>query len=305
MELQSAVKYLLENLRLSGYSPDTMRIYHNHLNRFSVWLAENSLTDLRRVSTADINAYFSFVLSEPIGAGCRRLRIRAIKRLFAFLTEQGRLFLNPAEHLVEPDRPKSLPTVTVGIKQLQALLLSPDVSTPLGLRDRALLETLYATALRVGELERVELADVHLKDELLVVQHGKGDKPRVVPLGRQASYWLALYLREVRPALTKRFPSERALFVVRTGRPLTQWQVREILNKYCLLQDPPLQLSPHGLRHACATHLLRAGADIRAIQNLLGHQRLDSTAIYTNVAAVDVKSAHRRYHPKEIGRAAQ
>lgn len=302
MESSDAIALLLNELRLGRYSPHTVKVYRDQLQRFADWLSLSAMDDLRAVSSADIEAYAAFVMAEPIGAGCRRLRIRAVKRLFDFLTTGGRLFLNPAEQLKEPARPESLPAVTVSVGQLQTLLAAPRVTTPLGLRDRALLEVLYATALRVGELERVELADVHLADALLTVRHAKGSKSRVVPLGRQAAYWLGMYLREARPQLAKPQPTERALFLVRSGRPLQQTQIREVLKKYCAELDLP-HLSPHDLRHACATHLLRAGADIRAIQSLLGHERLDSTAIYTGVAASDVKTAHRRYHPKEIGHA--
>lgn len=303
MELTGAVDALLAELRLAGYSPDTQKVYKDQLKRFAEWLGVKGIADLRRLSVADIDAYAAFVMGEAIGDGCRRLRIRAVKRLFACLAERGRLFLDPAAHLVEPPRPESLPAVVVGVEQLKALLAAPDVTTPLGLRDRALLEVLYATAIRVGELEKLELADVQLAEALLMIRYGKGGSPRVVPLGHQAAYWLGMYLREARPALAKRPTGTRALFLVRTGRPLKQPQVREILTKYCAELGLPVALSPHDLRHACATHLLRAGADIRAIQMLLGHARLDSTAIYTEVAAVDVKATHRRYHPKEIGRA--
>lgn len=307
MDLPSAVKDLLKHLRLAGYSAATLKVYADHMKRFATWLDARLAADLRRVSGAHLEAYVQHVAAESIGAGCRRLRIRAVKRLFGHLAGRGRLFLNPAEHLAEPPRPKRLPAVVVGVEQLKFLLAAPDVASPLGLRDRALLEVLYATGLRVGELERVVLPDVHLAEQLLTVRHGKGDRQRVVPLGRQAAYWLALYLREARPHLTRRRPAERSLFVVRSGRPLGQTQVREIVRKYCRSLDlpVPVHLSPHGLRHACATHLLRAGADIRGIQSLLGHRRLDSTAIYTAVAAVDVKATHQRYHPKEIGRAAE
>lgn len=302
MELSQAIAALLSDLRLAGYSAATQKIYRDHLTRFVDWLERQSIDDLRQVSATDMDAYATFVMGEPVGDGCRRLRIRAVRRLFTFLTTGGRLFLNPAEHLKEPARPQRLPTVTVSVGQLQALLTAPDVTCPLGLRDRALLEVLYATAIRVGELERVELSDVHLADAMLSVRHAKGGKSRVVPLGRQACYWLGVYLREARPQLAKPQSTERALFLVRNGRPLLQTQVREVLKKYCAELHLP-HLSPHDLRHACATHLLRAGADIRSIQMLLGHERLDSTAIYTHVAAVDVKATHRRYHPKEIDRA--
>jgi integrase/recombinase XerD len=303
MELTGAIDALLAELRLAGYSPETQKVYRDQLKRFAEWLETATIADLRRVSVADIDAYAAFVRGEAIGDGCRRLRIRAVKRLFAFLAERGRLFLDPAAHLVEPPRPDSLPAVVVGVEQLKAFLDAPDVTTPLGLRDRAVLEVLYATGIRVGELAHVELADVQLAEALLTIRYGKGGTSRVVPLGRQAVYWLGMYLREARPVLAQRHAGTRALFLVRTGRPLKQPQVREILTKYRTELDLPTALSPHDLRHACATHLLRAGADIRGIQLLLGHVRLDSTAIYTEVAAVDVKATHRRYHPKETGRA--
>lgn len=305
MELHVAVDDLLTQLRLGGYRPPTLKIYRDQLKPFALWLPAATRADLRRVSVADIDAYAAFVMAEPIGAGCRRLRVRVVKRLFGFLAARGTLFLNPAERLVEPARRDSLPSLVASVKQVRDLLAAPDVRTRLGLRDRALLEVLYATGVRVGELEQLTLADAQLRDELLWVQHGKGDKPRVVPLGHQAAFWLSWYLRDARPHLTRRFPDERALFVVRTGRPLKQSMVREILYKYCRAQELAVLWSPHDLRHACATHLLRAGADIRAIQSLLGHQRLDSTAIYTEVAAADVRAIHRRYHPKEIDHADQ
>jgi integrase/recombinase XerD len=304
MKLSAAVDDLLGYLRLAGFSPATLKIRRDQLKRFAEWLPEPMCADLRRVTAIDLDAYVAHVMAEPIGAGCRRLRVGAVKQLFKFLIDRSRLLLNPAEHLINPPRPRHLPKAVVSVAQLADLLAAPDVTTPLGLRNRALLELLYATALRVGELEALTVADVHLRDELVRVEHGKGDKPRVVPLGRQAAYWLGLYLREARPFLIRRSPNEAALFVVRTGRRMTASQVREILNTYSRARLGR-RLTPHMLRHACATHLLQAGADIRIIQCLLGHERLDSTAIYTQVAAADVKSVHQRCHPKEIGRASQ
>lgn len=302
MTLDEAIRALLTELHLGGYSPATCKVYRDQLARFSEWLPAEKAQDLRRVSVEDIDAYLLQVNSEPISTGCRRLRLRAVKRLFGFLAERGKLFLDPATHVREPKRTQSLPAVVVSVSQLQALLAAPDVSTPLGLRDRALLELLYATGIRVGELEALELLDVELSQATLTIRSAKGRKARVVPLGRQAASWLGAYLREARPVLAKRHGPTRALFLVRSGRPLVQSQVREILAKYSKPLDLPARLSPHDLRHACATHLLRAGADIRAIQAQLGHARLDSTAIYTEIAAVDVKTTHQRFHPREIGR---
>jgi integrase/recombinase XerD len=245
------------------------------------------------------------VQREPIGVETRALRLRAVKRLFDHLTASGQLLVHPAEHVVEIRRKDRLPRSVLTLKQVEQLLAAPDTATALGIRDRALLEVFYGTGIRVGEFEAVRVGDLDLAGQMLHIRCGKGDRPRMVPLGRTACEWLQRYLGEVRPALAKRRPLERALFLVQTGRPLAQAQIRAILRGYgarCHLKKP---VTPHALRHACATHLLRAGADIRLIQELLGHARLDSTAIYTRVAPTDLKAVHARYHPWEAVDAAR
>jgi integrase/recombinase XerD len=162
-----------------------------------------------------------------------------------------------------------------------------------------LLEILYGTGIRAGELEQVFVSDIHLIERTVMIRAGKGGKERIVPFGCAAQEWIARYLDAVRPKLVRCRPYERALFVVRTGRPLLQTQIRELLRMYKERCNLSKAVTPHALRHACATHLLQAGADIRLIQQLLGHARLDSTAIYTRVMPVDLKAMHRCYHPGE------
>jgi len=290
---------VLAELRLRHYSPKTLDNYADQLKRFGEWLDDALAADLRRVSRADIDTYQRYVQAEPIGVETRALRLRALKRLFDHLTASGQLLLHPAEHVVEIRRKGRLPRSVLTVKQVEQLLATPDTATPLGVRDRALLEVLYGTGIRVGELEQVRLADLDLAGQALHIRCGKGDKERMVPLGKAFCHWLRRYLDEVRPVLARRRPFERALFLVQTGRPLAQTQIRAILRGYqgsCHLKKP---VTPHALRHACATHLLQAGADIRLIQELLGHARLDSTAIYTGVAPTDLKAVHARYHPWE------
>jgi integrase/recombinase XerD len=305
MTFVEAVVGLLADLRLRGYSPKTLESYGNQLKRFGEWLDEPLAADLRRITRADVDTYQRYVQGEPIGVECKALRLRAVKRLFDHLTASGQLLVHPAEHVVEIRRKDRLPRSVLTLKQVGEILAAPDVATPLGVRDRALLEVLYGTGIRVGELEHVRIGDLDFASQTLSIRCGKGDKPRVVPLGRAAAEWVRRYLEAVRPALGKRRPFERALFLVQTGRPLGQAQIRAILRGYgrrCHLKKP---VTPHALRHACATHLLQAGADIRLIQELLGHARLDSTAIYTRVAPVDVKTLHARYHPWEVADAAR
>lgn len=236
--------------------------------------------------------------AEPIGAETQALRLRAVKRLFDHLTDAGQLLLHPAEHIIEIRRRDRLPKAVLTVKQVARLIEAPDTSTPLGIRDRALLETMYGTAIRVGELEEVFVTDANLSEQTLDIR--KGDKERIVPLGKTATEWVKRYLDEVRPVLVTNRHHERTLFVTRIGKPLKQTQIREILRKYqrqCHLRK---SVCPHGLRHACATHLLEAGADIRMIQELLGQTKLDSTTVYTRVKPIDIKAVHRTYHPSEI-----
>jgi site-specific recombinase XerD len=299
MSFVEAVTALLAHLRLHRYSPATVHNYADQLKRFGEWLSRSLLDDLRRITRADIDAYQAYVRTEPIGAETRAIRLRAVKRLFDHLVREGRLLLHPADHVVEIRRKDRLPKAVLSVKQVRQLLAAPDLSSPYGLRDRALLELLYATGIRVGELEQVWLSDWEREERTLVIRHGKGGKQRMVPIGAAASQWLMRYVDEARPVLTCARPFERALFVVRGGTPLHTAQVRGILKAYRARCHLRRSVSPHALRHACATHLLQAGADIRAIQELLGHASLDSTAIYTRVAPVDLKAMHRRYHPGE------
>jgi len=304
MTFSDALTSLIADLRLRNYSPKTLDNYGDQLRRFGEWLSAALAADLRRVSRADIDEYQASVRGEPIGIECKALRLRAVKRLFDHLIDAGELLLHPAEHIVELRRKDRLPAAVLTVKQVERLLAAPITTRPLAIRDRALLEVLYGTGVRVGELQQVCLPDVDLGARTLTIRHGKGDTQRVVPLGSAAGDWLKRYLDDVRSGLCKRRPYERLLFVARTGKPLSQPQIRAILRGYQRQCHLKKSVTPHALRHACATHLLQAGADIRLIQELLGHARLDSTAIYTRVMPLDVKGIHARYHPREAGDAA-
>jgi integrase/recombinase XerD len=301
MTFDEAIPSLMAELRLRNYSPATLKHYGNQLKRFGEWLPDEHLRDLRRVTREDVDSYQRYVRTEPISAGTRALRLQAVKRLFDHLTTAGQLLLHPAEHVIAIRRRDRLPKAVLTVKQVERLIEAPDTTTPLGIRDRALLETMYGTAIRVGELEKVFVTDIKLSEKILDIREGKGGKERIVPLGQTATQWIQRYLDEVRPTRVKNRPYERALFVTQIGKPLKQTQIREILRKYqrqCHLRK---SVSPHGLRHACASHLLQAGADIRVIQQLLGHTKLDSTTIYTRVMPIDIKAVHQTYHPTEMG----
>ena len=193
---------------------------------------------------------------------------------------------------------RNLPKAILTDQEVRGLLGAPDLRTPCGKRNRALLEVLYGTGARIGELEGASVCDADLGDQTLKLRHTKGGHPRVVPLGTNATLWLREYLRNVRPALAASHPGEHALFVTRGARPLRQCIARQILERLRIRAGISKPVTPHVLRHTCATHMMQAGADIRFIQELLGHVRLSSTAIYTRVAPVDLKATHERFHPR-------
>lgn len=297
MTFLDAITSLIAHLRLAKYSPATLDNYSDQLKRFGAWTAQQNFTDLRQITKTHIDTYQRHVKGEPVGIECQALRLRAVKRLFGHLADAGQLVFNPTEHVIEMRRRERLPRPVLTVKEIERLLAAPNTSLPLGIRDRALLEVLYATGVRVGELEQVTIHHLELALQTLQVRHAKGGRARVVPLGKTATRWLKEYLTQVRPKLSRHRPFERALFLVQGGRPLKQTQIRTLIQQYRRAAKIKKAVTPHLLRHSCATHLLAAGADIRMIQQLLGHVSLDSTVIYTRVRPLEVKATHQRTHP--------
>jgi len=221
--------------------------------------------------------------------------VAAIRGYYRFLVLERHLEESPADDLRPPRAWPALPKF-LAIDQVDTLIAQPDVTTPRGLRDRALIELLYATGMRVSELISVRAADLHLAEQYLTCI-GKGNKERVIPIGEQAATWIQAYQREGRPALTKGRSSPR-LFVNARGGPLTRVGFWKILKAYGRRANLPRSLSPHTLRHSFATHLLERGADLRAIQMMLGHSDLSTTQIYTHVLEARLRSIYDRFHPR-------
>ncbi len=221
--------------------------------------------------------------------------VAAIRGYFRFLVLDRRLEESPAADLRPPRAWPALPRF-LSLDEVDRLIAQPDVTTPRGLRDRALIELLYATGMRVSELLNVRAADLHLDQEYLTCI-GKGDKERLIPIGEQASAWVRRYQREARPALVKGRTAAR-LFVNARGGPLTRVGFWKILKDYGRRGGLPRSLSPHVLRHSFATHLLDRGADLRAIQLMLGHSDLSTTQIYTHVLEARLRTVYDRFHPR-------
>jgi len=277
-----------------GLSENTLAAYRNDLNGFALWLTgrQRSLSAARRQDLLDY-------LAERVGAGVRprttaRL-LSSLRRFYRHLIREGRLTDDPSARIDTPRIGRPLPD-SLSETEVEVLLTAPDAGEPLGLRDRAMLELLYACGLRVSELVNVSIEQVNLTQGVVRLV-GKGNKERLVPLGEEAAEWLRRYIREGRSALAGE-ASARQLFITRRGTGMTRQAFWYRLKHYAVKSGINRKLSPHTLRHAFATHLLNHGADLRVVQMLLGHSDLSTTQIYTHVARERLKELHAQHHPR-------
>lgn len=296
----------LEHLKVQNYSPRSIYSIQAQLKFFFEYLEqETKAQDLAELSHEDLTAYQTWLYfsetrcgpARPLSLSTQIVRLSAVKGFFRHLFKQGTLFHDPAASLEEPRHHERLPRCILKEAQVLALLKAPDTKKPVGLRDRAILELLYATGIRNEELRNLRFQDVDRQGGKLHLK-GKGSKERIVPAGRIALAWLALYLEEVRPRfITGADPGW--VFLSNRGRKIVGGNLVDLVRKYAGQAGLPLEVTPHALRHACATHLLRAGADIRTIQALLGHGSLATTQVYTHVEITDLKRVHQAFHPRE------
>ena len=278
-----------------GLARATLNSYRSDLGRLSQWLANNAHEALLDIRDTTLSAFIAN-LSRHTRATSQSRYLSTLRRFYRWQLGRGRIFVDPTLKLANPARPSRLPKV-MSEKQVDSLLEAPDLDTPLGLRDRAMLETLYASGLRVSELVNLKIHEVGFNEGVVRVL-GKGSKERLVPLGEIALDWLTRYLNEARHDILKEQPSED-LFVTARGGAMTRQAFWQLIKRYALLADiNPAKLSPHVLRHAFATHLLNHGADLRVVQLLLGHADITTTQIYTHVARERLKTLHTEHHPR-------
>ncbi len=277
-----------------GLAQNSLAAYRSDLAHFAAWLEERGGA-LLTAQAGDLQAYLAGFSRTAKPASQRRL-LSTWRRYYRHLLAQGRIAVDPTLPLETPLAAERFPK-SLTEAQVDRLLAVPDVDTPLGLRDRAMLELLYACGLRVSELTGLRTFEVSLAEGVLRVM-GKGSKERLVPLGEDAAEWITRYLREARPVLlTGR--SADALFVTRRAAPMTRQMFWRHIKHYGLQAGiEPTRLSPHTIRHAFATHLLNHGADLRVVQLLLGHADISTTQIYTHVARERLKALHARHHPR-------
>ena len=294
------VTSFLEDLRARRYSVSSIDKARFELPRFFHHLREEGVRDVRAVSDTHLAAYARRLerhrtkRGEPLAAASRAGALVIVRRFFAFLLVRGEILTNPALTLKLP-KARHLPRGILTEAQARRLMATPFPGTKVGKRDRAILELLYGSGLRIGEAVRSDLSDLDLRERVLLVRNGKGKKDRAVPVTGRAAAALELYLRESRPELAK--SSDPALFLATHGRRLGVAGLRLQVERHG--RAIGVKLIPHGLRHTCATHLLKGGASIRHVQELLGHKRLTTTALYTRVRVEDLRQVIARAHPRE------
>jgi integrase/recombinase XerD len=276
-----------------GLSKNTLAAYRRDLSLYAAWLAGQGHT-LAATTEADLNGYFAARHAQSKATTANR-RLTVFKRYFRWALRERFITADPTLRLESARQPLRVPkTLTEG--QVEALLGAPDTDTPLGLRDRTMLELMYASGLRVSELVTLKTFNVGMTEHVLRV-FGKGNKERMVPFGQVARDWIDRYLREARPAILAGQQTDD-LFVTARGQGMTRAMFWVIVKKQAQAAGITAPLSPHTLRHAFATHLLNHGADLRAVQMLLGHADISTTTIYTHVARERLKQLHAQHHPR-------
>jgi len=271
-----------------GLSKNTLSSYRADLSQFALFLGK----DLQAAEEKDL---FAFLASRKGKASSAARRVSTLKRFFQYCLRERHMKGDPSLKLDPPKRVPRFPK-TLSETDVEALLAAPDIATPRGLRDRAMLETLYATGLRVSELVAMKLHEANL-DAGVVRVLGKGSKERLVPLGEEAVDWIQRYLSSSREDLSRRNKSD-FLFVTARGGGMTRQAFWQLLRRHGRQAIPGKKISPHVLRHAFATHLINHGADLRVVQMLLGHADISTTQIYTHVARERMKALHQKHHPR-------
>jgi integrase/recombinase XerD len=289
-----------------GYSAATVTTRERAVTRFIRWADERGITRPADITRAVLERYQRHLFlhrkadGAPLSLKTQESLLNPLRAWFKWLARQNHIRDNPAAELILPRTPRQLPKVLLSVAEMETVLNQPDVATPWGLRDRAILETLYSTGLRRMELARLTLYDVDLAAGTVMVRQGKGAKDRLIPIGGRACAWIVRYVEEVRPQLAIR-PDELTLFLTDYGEPFEKNRLSDLVKRYLRHAGIP-QGSCHAFRHACATHMLENGADIRFIQAMLGHSELSTTQIYTQVSIGKLKEIHAATHPARLTR---
>lgn len=278
-----------------GASIQTSRAYKLDITRFVAYANVKGANSPIDVGARTLREYVYHLKDLGLSPASIRRNVSAVRTYFKFLLAEGHVVRDPSERLETPKKWRTLPDV-LAVDEIEKLLSAPSLDEPLAFRDRAMLELAYGAGLRVSEWISLSVRDVMLQDHLVRV-FGKGGKERLVPIGRRAIGAIAIYLRELRPKLEKG-EGKGILFLNARGQPLSRMGAWKILRKYVDQVGITKPVSPHTLRHSFATHLLEGGADLRAVQEMLGHVDISTTQIYTHVDREYLRTVHKQFHPR-------
>jgi len=299
------VARFVEQMQVLGWSPRTVDGYQSQVRFFLAWLDEETdVEELTGITPEILHAYQTHLYGwsdengRSLSIATQAARLSVVRSFFRYLVKSDVLLYDPSASIELPKRKNILPRSILSKQEMARLLAAPDATTPLGLRDRAMIEVLYSTGIRNAELRALQVYDLDLERGLLRVNEGKNAKDRVVPLGDVACRYLREYLHEARPGLL-RARAETTVFLSKNGKRLVPLGLLYPLKKHARAAGIERVVTPHTLRHTFATHLLAGHADIRHIQAMLGHASVATTQIYTRVEVTDLKAVHRRCHPRE------
>ena len=296
------VRQFLEWSAVTNCSKDTIRRRDAALRRFVYWCDERDLQQPQQITKPILERYKRYLFyyrkpdGDPLSIGSQNVMLTPIRSFFKWLTRENHILYNPASELEIPKKPKRLPKAILQLDDIENVLNQTNSETVQGIRDRAIIEVLYSTGIRRMELVNLSIYDIDVKRATVYVREGKGNKDRVIPIGERALAWLEKYKLDIRPELIVE-PDNGILFITDYGEPFERDQLTALVKKYINKAKLDVVGSCHLLRHACATHMLDNGADIRFIQAMLGHDDLNTTEIYTRVSIEKLKAVHSATHP--------
>lgn len=291
------LKEYLGYLKLEkNLSENTISSYKNDLSSFFHFLEENKITDPSEIKSSVIVDFFKKLEKVGLASSSAARYFSSLKGFLNYLLGNNYITNNPIEKVSAPKLEKNLPGV-LSVSEIEKILSAPDTEGTLGIRDKTILEVFYACGLRISELLSLKLSDLFLNEEMIRV-FGKGSKERVVPIGSSAINWIQIYLTKSRPLLQKKMKSENYLFLNIRGAKLSRMGVWKIVDRYVKEAGIEKPVHPHTFRHSFATHLIEGGADLRSVQEMLGHADISTTQIYTHIDREFIKQVHKQFHPR-------